>query len=210
LVIKIPHRRTSLRGVRKAVYAIIALGLVAVVAIGLVQSSNSGDKPSGTLRSRAPSAAATERALRGSPPPLAALHDRASGLVPGGKARYKSELAALRGHPVVVNFWASWCGPCRLEFPAFQVQSVHFGRRIGFLGVNSGDNHGNARKFLADFPVSYPSIEDPGQRVAQEVGPRGLPATAYYDAKGKLAFVHQGYYGSDAALARDIDRYTRQ
>ena len=191
---------------RKAVYAIIALGIVAVITIGLVQSSGSGTKP-GKLVSRAPSAADTKRALAGSPVPLAALHQRANTLIPGGKSRYKSELASLKGHPTVVNLWASWCGPCRLEFPVFQQQAVRFGRQVAFLGVDSGDNHGNASTFLSQFPVTYPSVEDGGERVAQELGLRGLPGTAYYDAKGKLVYLHQGGYSRDSDLQRDIQRY---
>ena len=188
-------------------YAIIALGLVAVIVIGLVQSSSSGDKPSGKLVSRAPSSAETQKAFAGSPAPLARLHARANTLVTGGKARYKAELAALKGHPAVVNLWASWCGPCRLEFPVFQQQAVRYGHDVAFLGVNSGDNRGDARTFLAKFPVTYPSVEDGGQRVAQQLGLRGLPGTAYYDAKGKLVYLHQGGYSHDADLSRDIQRY---
>jgi len=193
--------------VRKAVYAIIGLGIVAVIVIGLVQSSSKSDRPSGQLVSRAPSAAETKRALEGAPPPLASLHKRANTLIPGGKSRYKSELAALKGHPTVVNLWASWCGPCRLEFPVFQQQAVHFGRQVAFLGVDSGDNHGNASSFLNQFPVTYPSVEDGGERVAQELGLRGLPGTAYYNANGKLVYLHQGGYSQDSDLSRDIRRY---
>lgn len=188
-------------------YAIIGLGLVAVLVIGLLQSSSNSDRPSGQLVSRAPSASETKRALAGSPAPLAALHQRANTLIPGGKSRYRTELAALKGHPAVVNLWASWCGPCRLEFPVFQQQAVQFGRKVAFLGVDSGDNSGNARTFLNRFPVSYPSVEDGGERVAQDLGLRGLPGTAYFDAKGKLVYLHQGGYSSDADLKRDIQRY---
>jgi len=209
LVTKIPHRAASLPRVRKAVYAIIGLGLVAVIVIGLVQSSNSGDRPSGKLVSKAPSDAAAERAFEGSPPPLASLHERANTLLPGGRKRYEAELAAVKGHPAVVNMWASWCGPCRLEFPHFQQQAVRHGRDVAFLGVDSGDNQGDAKDFLERFPVTYPSVQDSGQRVAQNLGLRGLPGTAYYDADGKLVYVHQGGYNSDAALERDIRKYAR-
>jgi len=203
VVTKIPHPRTSLLRVRKAVYAIIAAGLVAVIVIGLVQSSSKSTTPQG----KGPDLAAARRALAGSPPALAALHARASTLVGGGRSRYTRTLAGLRGHPVVVNIWASWCGPCRLEFPAFQQQSVHYGRNVGFLGVDSGDNRGNAASFLRQFPVSYPSVEDPGQRVAQNLGLRGLPGTAYYDGRGHLVYIHQGFYPTTADLGRDIERY---
>ena len=192
---------------RRLVYAVIGLGLVAVLVIGLVQSGSDSASSGGKLSSQAPSDAAVERAFRGSPPALAALHEQANQLLPGGRTQYARQLKALRGHPVVVNFWASWCGPCRLEFPTFQRAAVTYGRRVAFLGVNSGDNRGDATRFLRRFPVTYPSVEDRGQRIAQNLGPRGLPATAFYTPDGKLEFLHQGYYRDEADLATDIKRY---
>jgi thiol-disulfide isomerase/thioredoxin len=187
------------------VYAVIGLGLVAVLVIGLTQSG--GDAPEGELVSKAPPAEEAEAAYRGAPPALAALYDEANELVPGGKDEFERRLDDLRGHPVVVNFWASWCGPCRLEFPIFQASAVDYAREVGFLGVNSGDNADNARTFLADFPITYPSVEDQGGRTLQSIGLRGLPITVLYDREGKIAFRHQGYYRDEADLAEDIGRY---
>jgi thiol-disulfide isomerase/thioredoxin len=109
---------------------------------------------------------------------------------------------------VVVNQWAAWCGPCRAEFPHFQKLSVALGKRVAFMGVDSLDNDGDARKFLKAYPIPYPSFEDGDGKVAQVfngVGP--LPKTVFYDATGKLKFVHVGQYATEAALRRDISRY---
>jgi cytochrome c biogenesis protein CcmG, thiol:disulfide interchange protein DsbE len=147
--------------------------------------------------------------LRGAPPELVALRRQAGQLLGGGADAYKERLAKLRGHPVVVNKWASWCPPCRSEFPWFARQAELHGRKVAFLGVDASDVEGDARQFLHESPVPYPSYNDPDQKVAAVFhGNVAFPTTAFYDAKGNLTFVHQGAYQSQAKLAEDIDRYT--
>jgi cytochrome c biogenesis protein CcmG/thiol:disulfide interchange protein DsbE len=148
--------------------------------------------------------------LEGSPPPLAKLHAQANELLDGGEAAFRARLAVLKGHPVVVNKWASWCGPCRAEFPWFQKHSARLGKRVAFLGVNSNDNDGDAREFLEKYPVSYPTYKDPSVQVAQVFkGQLAWPTTAYYDRRGELAYVKQGAYLKEADLVEDLRRYAR-
>ena len=189
---------------RRLVIVLAALGLAVVLAVGLAQLGGSPDRPP----SRTVSPAQARRALAGAPAPLAALHRQANRLLPGGRDAYRARLRALRGHPVVVNKWASWCGPCRFEFPFFQSQALKLGRQVAFLGLNSGDATDAARKFLEEFPVSYPSFEDPRERIARSVAAgNNYPITVFYDRRGKPAYLHQGVYSSEAKLARDIRRY---
>ena len=177
------------------------IGVLAVCALALGACSSDQPKSAGKPR---------PEALRGSPAPLADLHRQANQLLDGGPDAFKRRLRALRGYAVVVNKWASWCGPCRGEFPYFQRQSVKRGKRIAFLGVNSQDNDADARSFLRQFPVSYPSYRDPKLGVAAVFhGVQAFPTTAFYDSKGGLAFVHQGGYASEDKLVEDIDRYAR-
>ena len=144
------------------------------------------------------------------PPRLAKLSDQASQLLDGGLDAFRSRLRELRGYPVVVNKWASWCPPCRSEFPFFQKQALERGARIAFLGVNSQDNDADARGFLEEFPVPYPSYKDPDLKVAAELeGAVAFPTTAFYDSKGEIAFVHQGGYATEEKLVEDIERYAR-
>ena len=111
---------------------------------------------------------------------------------------------------MVVNKWGSWCAPCRAEFPALQRQSVKKGKRVAFLGVDGQDNDDDARKFLEKFPVAYPSYVDGDLSIARSFGAvQGFPSTVYYDRKGKIAYIKQGSYPTEAALARDIRRYAR-
>lgn len=147
-------------------------------------------------------------AFRGSPAPLAALHDQAGRLLSGGTRAFKARLTALRGHPVVINEWASWCEPCQSEFPVFQRVAVSYGRRVAFLGLDSRDVRGAATKFLRGFPVTYPSYVDPHQRIAGALGAvGGIPQTIYIDRAGKQQFDHAGPYETAAALERDIRFY---
>jgi thiol-disulfide isomerase/thioredoxin len=159
-------------------------------------------------KSAAPSPADTRRSLAGAPPPLAAIHRQANRLLPGGEAAFERRLRELRGHPVVVNKWASWCPPCRAEFPFFQRLGTELGARVPFLGVDSEDNAGDAASFLERYPVPYPSYDDPEQRVARVFkGHLAFPTTAFYDRRGKLRFVHQGGYATEARLREDVERY---
>jgi cytochrome c biogenesis protein CcmG/thiol:disulfide interchange protein DsbE len=128
----------------------------------------------------------------------------------GGRTAFEAFVKEQRGRPVVVNKWASWCGPCRAEFPYFRDQARKRGKDVVFIGVNSNDHAPDARDFLADNPVPYKHFEDPKLEVAASFnGVQAFPVTAFYDKQGKLAFVHQGGYQSEDQLVEDIDRYAR-
>lgn len=178
---------------------LFALALAALTAAGC-GSSNSSDY-GGTHPDYA-------TALAGSPAPLAALHRQANELLPGGTDAYGKRIAELRGYPVVANIWASWCGPCRFEFPTLQKLSARYGKRVAFLGVNSQDSDANAKEFLAEAPVPYPSYTDPGKGLIESLGGiGGLPDTAFYDREGKLVHLQQGPYTDDSELEADVRRY---
>jgi len=148
-----------------------------------------------------------EKALAGAPPPLAALHRQANELLDGGRDAYEKRIQTLRGYPVVVNVWASWCGPCRFEFPALQRMSAEYGRRVAFLGVDSGDSQDAAHTFLSEAPVPYPSYADPDEDIKESLGAGfGLPDTAFYDREGELVYLKQGPYAEESELRADIER----
>ena len=131
-------------------------------------------------------------------------------LLGGGVAAFEAKLRELRGRPVVVNKWASWCSPCRAEFPHLRSQSRKLRGRVAFLGVNSNDSDSAARKFLRENPVPFESFKDPESRIAREMrAAQAFPATAFYDSRGRIEYVRQGVYSSEAQLAEDIERYAR-
>jgi cytochrome c biogenesis protein CcmG/thiol:disulfide interchange protein DsbE len=116
-------------------------------------------------------------------------------------------MTALRGYPLVINKWAAWCGPCRSEFPVFQHVGVSYGRGVAFVGLDSSDNDGDARRFLGSFPVTYPSYTDhSGQLGTAVTKSTNFPVTVFYDRRGRT-FIHQGGYTSVAQLGQDVQRY---
>jgi cytochrome c biogenesis protein CcmG/thiol:disulfide interchange protein DsbE len=174
------------------------------IAVAALSGCGAGEPKS------AATAADFERALAGAPPPLARLYGRPARLLDGGPDAFRRQIAALRGHPVIVNKWASWCGPCRFEFPFFQQQVKKRGRRIAFIGVDAEDSREGAHRFLDEFPVPYPSFYDSHSEIARTFhGDRSFPTTVFYDRKGGVEYVKQGGYASEDALARDISRYAR-
>jgi cytochrome c biogenesis protein CcmG, thiol:disulfide interchange protein DsbE len=177
---------------------------LALAAIAVLGGTGCGAGSGGDYGGQHPDYAA---ALAGSPAPLAALHEQADELLPGGAEAFEKRIAALHGYPAVVNVWASWCGPCRFEFPTLQKLSAAYGKRVAFVGVNSQDAGDAAKTFLEEAPVPYPSYTDGDGGIANDLGGIGLPTTAFYDRQGKLVFLQQKPYTDDAGLRADIERY---
>jgi cytochrome c biogenesis protein CcmG/thiol:disulfide interchange protein DsbE len=190
---------------RRLPWILAFIALAAVVAIGLAQVPGSKSPPAG--RAQRPTAAQITARLRGAPAPLAALHAQSSQVLDGGAAAFRRRLRTLRGHPVVVNFWAAWCGPCRVELPVIQQASLQHGKRVAFVGIDLKDNRAAALRLLRDVPVAYPSYEDADGRLFQHDGLQGVPSTLFYDARGQQTYVHQGPYTDGAQFDADIRRY---
>jgi cytochrome c biogenesis protein CcmG/thiol:disulfide interchange protein DsbE len=147
--------------------------------------------------------------LRDAPAALARTYRHGDRLLSGDAAAYSARLRTLRGYPVVVNDWASWCAPCREEVPLFARAAERFGRRVAFLGVDVKDDPAAARTFLRSRPLPYPSFADPDERITAAQQPAtGYPRTAFYNRRGRLTYLKLGPYTSVASLAGDIRRYS--
>lgn len=176
---------------------------LAALALAVLLSSGCGGSEGGDYGGSHPDYAPLAQA----PPPLNALYKQGNELLDGGTSAYEKRIAQLRGFPVVVNVWASWCVPCRQEFPTLQELSARYGKKVAFLGVNSEDSSDAAATFLREAPVPYPSYSDPDKDIYDTIGGIGFPNTAFYDPSGELVYVKQGAYADDSALEEDVRRY---
>ena len=95
-------------------------------------------------------------------------------------------LSSLRGRVVVVNFWASWCEPCKREAPLFQSAFERYRSRVVFVGVDTTDFSGDARGFLDRYGVTYPNVRDPNGRVLHQYGGLPIPRTYVLNRTGRV------------------------
>jgi cytochrome c biogenesis protein CcmG/thiol:disulfide interchange protein DsbE len=188
---------------RRVLVLVGSLALVAIVVIGVTTANNGGGATNPPK-----SLSAAQEKLAGAPQPFAGLHAQASQLIGGGKSAFDSRLAQLKGQPVVINKWASWCVPCQSEFPIFESVGTARGKNVAFLGVDGTDKDPAARKFLSQRWLPFPSYTDPDEQIAQALeAPKNYPMTVFIDRQGKTTYIHSGPYRSDKALTDDIKRY---
>lgn len=103
-------------------------------------------------------------------------------------------LSSLKGQVVMVNFWASWCGPCREEFPLMEDIYKRY-KPVGFtiLAVNIDTKQKHAEKMLGEVPVTFPVVFDTKNKISEQYELESMPSTFMVDRKGKIRFMHRGY-----------------
>jgi len=119
----------------------------------------------------------------------------------------KVHLSELKGQVVMINFWASWCGPCRQEMPLLaQLQSKYEPLGFTLLGVNVEPDSQAAVAWLKDVPVTFPILFDTKNEVAGRFGVEGMPSTVFVDRTGHVRYVHRGYKPGDESKYADMIR----
>jgi cytochrome c biogenesis protein CcmG/thiol:disulfide interchange protein DsbE len=152
--------------VRSSIAVLAVLALVGLLVFGLVSKGGS-------------------RVAVGEPAPRTAL-PRLEGA--GGES-----LADYRGRWVLVNFWASWCEPCKQEAPALEeFQRQHGGAKFTVLGVDTRDLTGDGREFVREYGLSYPQLRDGDGGVAHDYGTTGVPENFLVDPRGKVRWLLPG------------------
>ncbi|MGI8622035.1 MAG: TlpA family protein disulfide reductase [Solirubrobacteraceae bacterium] len=166
----------------RVIGSLIAAGFVALLVYGVFAQAADTTIDDALSRGEAVAAPgfALERLEGGSAGPFAGLWSRAA-------ADGRVDLTELRGTPVVLNFWASWCVPCREE-----AQVLRRGweraraRGVLFLGLNQQDVREDARDFTRQFALTYPNVRDPSKATARRWGATGIPETFFLSARGEV------------------------
>ncbi len=115
------------------------------------------------------------------------------------------KLSEMTGNVVLINFWASWCGPCREEMPLLNALHKKY-EPLGFtvLGVNVEEQTDKARGFLRDFPVDFPVLLDNKNQVSQMYNVIAMPTTVVVDRDGNMRYIHKGYKSGDEEKYRKM------
>lgn len=113
-------------------------------------------------------------------------------------------LSELRGNVVMLNFWASWCGPCRQEMPLLdQLYQRYSAAGFTLLGVNVEADPKEADQMLKEIPVSFPILYDTESKVSELYGVQAMPSTVMISCDGKVSYIHKGYKPGDEKTYRD-------
>lgn len=182
---------------------LIGAAVVAGLAVVAILSTMHAQIHGGAMREADRISLHRERGANATAEPAAT----ASPLLTG--ADLDARLRALRGHPVVLNAWASWCPPCREELPLFASAAARFGHRVAFLGADVEDDARNARQLLGEVPLGYPSYATSLAALQGLASTPGTPFTVYLDPKGEVVGRHIGAYRYQHELDADIEGLLR-
>jgi thiol-disulfide isomerase/thioredoxin len=136
----------------------------------------------------------------------AVVASQAAGHGPTGSPS-RLELASLRGHPVILDFWATWCGPCQAESPIVNTIAQRYkDRGLAVVGVNTSDEDGLAAYYVKKKGLGFPMVYDEGNTIAKRYGVTTLPTLIVVSKTGKIVAVRNGLT-SDGALDEIVRRY---
>ena len=176
----------------KQVFGKAAGGLA--IALSVISVSACGGGGEGTSGATTP---AGKGGLVGNPGPDFAL-DSLNG-------QGKVSLAASKGKVVIVDFWATWCEPCKKSFPKLQELNVKYKGNLVIIGISEDDEKGGIADFGNTHGAKFPLVWDEKKALADKWKPANMPTTFILDKQGVVKFVHQGYHdGEEAEIDKEI------
>lgn len=173
----------------------IWLGLLFFAALILAACSSIGAPDTPSSPQPAADAAVTDNEAVNALPPAPKRGHPAPAFTLATLDGEEVSLSDFRGKPVIVNFWASWCGPCRLEMPDLQETFAEQGDALTILGINLTERDGDLDEvagFIDEFALTFPIVLDTDGEVADLYRVRGQPASVFIDADGMVATVFYG------------------
>jgi len=188
-----------------------AAGVALALGVGCGGGESDTVDPGSANPDSAVSLEEAQEPLEKAPPELVAVREQANEILDEGQEGFDARLAEFEdaGIPVVINKWASWCGPCREEFPDFQEQAIRRGDEVAFIGLLSNDGIETGKTFLSGLPLPYPTYLDSDQETADELEiAREFPRTLIIGSDGEVAYTRYGQYPADE-LAADIEEYAQ-
>jgi thiol-disulfide isomerase/thioredoxin len=184
-----------MRGWRILAWLGALAAVAAIVVLGLADRPErpEPERGGGATAARAP-------ALRGAGDPDRMLKDIAA-------ERFPAVLRAARPRPVMVDFWASWCDPCRFEMPFITHLRAKYHGRIDFIGVNYQDSRGPAEAFVREFKMNFPSYRDPDGKIGEgQGGIIGMPTAIFLDSSGRDIHRQTGAFATEAKMEEVLTR----
>ncbi len=179
--------RATPKARRPGFWGAVVVGLSLAVALGACGGPKSRAKSAGAI---------TEGGgLIGAPAPSFSLTPAGGGAAIGP--------AAFKGQVVIVDFWATWCAPCRKSFPVYQALVDEFGGKLTVIGVSVDDDSSGIEKFRAETGVKFPLVWDDGQSVAGSYQPGTMPTSFVIDKAGIVTAIHEGFHEGDEATLRE-------
>ena len=186
-----PRRAGAGNPLRTVLFVMAGMGIL--VSLALLSgnlgdtSDDAGANESGSDNDSAAAAAGTNAAIADG------IYDLPFLTVDGTTAT----LANYRGEPLVLNFFASWCPPCRAELPDFEATHQELGDRVTFVGINQDFTEETWRAFVAESAISYDTVFQPDSEIWTEVGTQAMPTTVFIDADGEVQQVWAGLITDD-------------
>ena len=190
------RRRSLLVGSAAAVVAVAVAAGAAVAAGGLADDRSALPEPEAEIRFRAEDDESDQPLLSGDRTGQVAPDDQLL-LLDGGFGTF----ADYAGTPVVVNFFASWCEPCKAELPDFAAVDAELGDEVTFIGVNVRDGEDDARRLLEETGVDFTVVRDPSGSLAEAFGVVNMPSTFFLDAEGRIVSSRPGTLSADELRA---------
>jgi cytochrome c biogenesis protein CcmG, thiol:disulfide interchange protein DsbE len=170
----------------------VPAALVGVLAVGLADRP---ERPRADEQSAAPAVR-----VSGAGDPARILED----IEPD---RFPAVLESARPRPVMVDFWASWCEPCRVEMPFITRLRAKYLGRIDFIGVNYQDAREPAEEFIREFNINFPTYRDPDGKIGEgQGGIAGMPTAIFYNGEGREVFRQTGAFPSEARMEEALRR----